>query len=56
MAARDRAEPIAGCLGDAFADLSDIKFRVGYRWPRGTTDAPRDDGTVPGVIPVVPAL
>ena len=56
MAARDHAKPIARCLGDAFADPSDIKFRVGYCWPRGTTDAPQDDETVPGVILVVLAL
>jgi hypothetical protein len=56
MAARDHAEPIPRYLDDAFADLSDIKFRVSYCLPRETTDAPRDDKTVLGAIPVVPTL
>jgi hypothetical protein len=53
MALRSYAKPILGYLDNAFADLSDIKFRVSYCLPRGTTDAPQDDETILDAISVV---
>jgi hypothetical protein len=56
MASSSHAKPIPECLDEALAHLSDIKSRVGYCCPRGTTGTPRDGGSVTGAVPVVPAL